>query len=177
MVGTDVATGVQRMTFGFFELCDGIGFVPMAMGLFAVAEIIKNLEEPEERIVLEGKIGRLWPSRKEFGKAFPAAIRGTFIGSFLGLLPGGGPTLGVVRGLYRREAAVEGAASVRHRRRRRRRRPEAANNASAQTAFIPLLTLGIPSNPTIAHDGGRDAHPWHPAWPRGDDREPEVFWG
>ena len=177
LVGTDVSSGVQRMTFGFFDLSDGIGFVPLAMGLFAVAEIIKNLEEPEERIVLEGKIGRLWPSGKEFRKAFPSAIRGTFIGSFLGLLPGGGPTLGsfaaytVEKRLSKEPhrfgtGVVEGVAG-----------PEAANNASAQTAFIPLLTLGIPSNPTIAMMAGAMLiHGIQPG-PEVMTKNPEVFWG
>ncbi|MGB3388526.1 MAG: tripartite tricarboxylate transporter permease [Pseudaminobacter sp.] len=177
LVGTDVNSGVQRMTFGFFDLSDGIDFVPLAMGLFAVAEILKNLEDPEERVVLKGKIGRLMPSREEFKKVIPAALRGTFIGSFLGLLPGGGPTLGSFAAYTVEKriskyphrfgtGVVEGVAG-----------PEAANNSSAQTAFVPLLTLGIPSNPTIAMMAGAMLiHGIQPG-PEVMTKNPDVFWG
>lgn len=177
LVGTDVSSGVQRMTFGFFDLSDGIDFVPLAMGLFAVAEILKNLEDPEERVVLKGKIGRLLPSREEFKRCIPSAIRGTFIGSFLGLLPGGGPTLGSFAAYTVEKriskypqrfgtGVVEGVAG-----------PEAANNASAQTAFVPLLTLGIPSNPTIAMMAGAMLiHGIQPG-PEVMTKNPDVFWG
>jgi TctA family transporter len=165
------------MTFGFFDLSDGIDFVPLAMGLFAVAEILKNLEDPEERVVLKGKIGRLLPSREEFKRCIPSALRGTFIGSFLGLLPGGGPTLGSFAAYTVEKrvskypqrfgtGVVEGVAG-----------PEAANNASAQTAFVPLLTLGIPSNPTIAMMAGAMLiHGIQPG-PEVMTKNPDVFWG
>lgn len=177
LIGTDVSSGVQRMTFGMFELSDGIDFVPLAMGLFAVAEIIKNLAEPEDRIVLKGKIGRLLPNWDEVRRSAPAATRGTILGSFLGLLPGGGPTLGsfaaytIEKRLSKTPekfgtGMVEGVAG-----------PEAANNSSAQTSFIPLLTLGIPSNPTMAMMAG--AMLIHGIQPGPDvmTKNPDIFWG
>ncbi|SHF97420.1 tripartite tricarboxylate transporter permease [Devosia limi] len=177
LIGTDVSSGVQRMTFGMFDLSDGIDFVPLAMGLFAVAEIIKNLAEPEDRIVLKGKIGRLLPNWDDVRRSAPAATRGTILGSFLGLLPGGGPTLGSFAAytLEKRlsktpekfgTGMVEGVAG-----------PEAANNSSAQTSFIPLLTLGIPSNPTMAMMAG--AMLIHGIQPGPDvmTKNPDIFWG
>jgi putative tricarboxylic transport membrane protein len=177
LVGTDVNTGGPRMTLGIRELNDGIGFVPLAMGLFAVAEIIKNLESPDARTILKEKIGRLWPTREDFRRATPAVLRGTALGSILGLLPGGGPTLSSF-GAYTLEkklsrtpeqfgrGAVEGVAA-----------PEAANNAGAQTSFIPLLTLGIPANPTIAlMAGAMMIHGIQPG-PQVMTKSPELFWG
>ncbi len=92
-VGTDVASGVPRMTFGIQALNDGIGFVPLAMGLFAVAEVIKNLVNPEERALIQDKVTNLWPSREDFRRATPATVRGTSLGLVLGMLPGGGAML------------------------------------------------------------------------------------
>ena len=176
-VGVDVNSGVPRMTMGVVELNDGIGFVPLAMGLFAVAEVIRNLERPEQRSVLPGRIGRLWPTRDDFRRCFPAAIRGTALGSFLGLLPGGGAMLSSY-GAYTLEkklsreperfgrGAVEGVAA-----------PESANNAGAQTSFIPLLTLGIPSNAVIAlMAGAMMIHGIQPG-PQVMTSNPDLFWG
>jgi putative tricarboxylic transport membrane protein len=177
MVGTDVNTGAERFTFGIAELRDGIGFVPVAMGLFAVAEIVRNLEGKESRTVDRTPIGRLWPSGQDFRRAWPAALRGTLLGSAIGLLPGGGPTLSAFAAYALEKkisktpqrfgkGAVEGVAA-----------PEAANNAAAQTSFIPLLTLGLPANPTIAlMAGAMMIHGIQPG-PQVMTANPELFWG
>ncbi|WP_306222869.1 tripartite tricarboxylate transporter permease [Bosea beijingensis] len=177
MVGTDVNSGVPRMTLGIPELNDGIGFVPLAMGLFAVGEIVKNLENPENRVLVSEKIGRLWPSRDDFRRSAPAALRGTALGSLLGLLPGGGAMLSAFAAYTLEKklskepqrfgkGAVEGVAA-----------PESANNAGAQTSFIPLLTLGIPANPVIAlMAGAMMIHGIQPG-PQVMTQNPDLFWG
>ncbi|MBN9038316.1 MAG: tripartite tricarboxylate transporter permease [Rhizobiales bacterium] len=150
-VGTDVNTGISRYTLGFPELLDGISFVPIAIGLFGLADIMANLERPREQPTIKtAGLKGLWPSRSEFRQGTPAAVRGTLLGSALGILPGGGAVLASFASyaLERRIAAnpqrfgkgaVEGLAG-----------PEAANNAGAQTSFIPMLTLGLPSNVVMA---------------------------
>jgi len=175
--GTDVNSGGARMTFGIPALADGIGFVPLAMGLFAVGEIIRNLENPEQRSVFTGKITGLWPTRDDFRRAWPAVIRGTMLGSVLGLLPGGGAMLSsfAAYALEKRisrephrfgQGAIEGVAA-----------PESANNAGAQTSFIPLLTLGIPANAVIAlMAGAMMIHGIQPG-PQVMTKNPELFWG
>jgi putative tricarboxylic transport membrane protein len=177
MVGTDVNSGMPRMALGIPELNDGIGFVPLAMGLFAVAEIIKNLESPESRSILPARIGSLWPTRDDFRRSVPAVARGTVVGSVLGLLPGGGAMLSafaaytIEKKLSREperfgQGAIEGVAA-----------PESANNAGAQTSFIPLLTLGIPANPVIAlMAGAMMIHGIQPG-PQVMAKNPELFWG
>ncbi|QJP15865.1 tripartite tricarboxylate transporter permease [Starkeya sp. ORNL1] len=176
-VGTDVNSGGARMTFGIPELADGIGFVPLAMGLFAVGEIIKNLESPEKRSIFTGRITDLWPTREDFRRSWPAAVRGTALGSVLGLLPGGGAMLSsfAAYALEKRlsrepqrfgQGAIEGVAA-----------PESANNAGAQTSFIPLLTLGIPANAVIAlMAGAMMIHGIQPG-PQVMTKNPELFWG
>ena len=150
LIGVDVNSGVARMTFGVTELSDGIDFVPVAMGLFGLGEIIANLERKDERRVVSQRIRDLIPTWPDLKAAFPAMLRGTAIGSVLGVLPGGGAALPpfTAYALEKKIArdpsrfgrgAIEGVAS-----------PEAANNAGAQTSFIPLLTLGIPSNALMA---------------------------
>lgn len=177
MVGTDTTTGLQRLTFGVLELSDGISFVPIAMGLFAVPEIIRNIVQPEERNVANVALGKLWPSREEFKLAWPAALRGTGLGALLGILPGGGATISsfasyvfekrLARDPSRfGQGAVEGVAA-----------PEAANNAGAQTSFIPLLTLGIPANAVMAlMAGALTIHGIRPG-PNVISDQPELFWG
>ncbi len=177
LVGTDVQTGQQRFTFGIPELSDGIGFVPIAMGMFGIAEIILNLERPESRTVLKTKVGQLWLTREEFRRATPAVLRGTVVGSFLGILPGGGAALAAF-GSYMMErkvskgralfgtGAIEGVAG-----------PEAANNAAAQTSFIPLLTLGIPSNAVMALMVGALIIQGIQPGPRMVEAQPDLFWG
>ncbi len=177
LVGVDVNSGQARMTLGITELRDGIGFVPLAMGLFAVAEILKNLEEPEDRSILNKKVTSLWPSRDDARRSAPAAARGTALGCILGLLPGGGAMLSSFAAytLEKRisrepsrfgKGAVEGVAA-----------PEAANNAGAQTSFIPLLTLGIPANPVIALVAGAMTIQGIQPGPEIMTRSPDLFWG
>ncbi|HTM77567.1 MAG TPA: tripartite tricarboxylate transporter permease, partial [Devosia sp.] len=140
-VGVDITSGAQRMTFGFLELSEGIDFAAMTMGLFGIAEILTNLRNPEHREVIAARINSLVPSRSDIRRAAPAAVRGTIVGSIAGLVPGAGASLGafaaymVEKRVSRRpeefgHGAIEGVAG-----------PESANNASAQTSFIPLLSL------------------------------------
>ncbi|NMJ40849.1 tripartite tricarboxylate transporter permease [Roseomonas sp. JC162] len=177
MVGTDVQTGQQRFTFGVPELSDGLNFVALAMGLFGIAEIILNLEKPEIRTGTVPVRGSLWLTKEEWRYAIPASIRGTILGSLLGILPGGGAALSsfgsymLERRLTRRpekfgNGAIEGLAG-----------PESANNAGAQTAFIPLLTLGIPSNSVMALMVGALIIQGIQPGPRMVTAQPELFWG
>lgn len=149
-VGADLQTGVPRLTFGLMELSEGLSFVMIAMGLFGFAEIIRNLEAPELRGVVTGKVSKLMPSRRDLARSAGAIGRGTVIGSMLGVLPGGGAVMSsfaaytfekrISRDPSRfGRGAIEGVAA-----------PESANNAAAQTSFIPLLTLGIPGNAVTA---------------------------
>lgn len=176
LVGTDINTGEQRLTLGLAQLSDGISFVPLAMGLFGIAEILRNLEKPAERAFLT-RIGSLMPTGPELRAAGPAVARGTALGAALGALPGGGALLAsfgsyVLEKRIAREpsrfgqGAIEGVAG-----------PEAANNAAAQTAFVPLLTLGIPSNAVMALlIGAMMIHGIVPG-PQVIERQPELFWG
>jgi TctA family transporter len=177
LVGTDVQTGQQRFTFGVPELSDGINFVVLAMGLFGIAEVVLNLERPEIRAGIVAKRGRLWLTREEWRYAIPASIRGTLLGTCLGILPGGGAALSAFgsymleRRLTKRpekfgNGAIEGLAG-----------PESANNAGAQTSFIPLLTLGIPSNAVMALMVGALIIQGIQPGPRMVEAQPNLFWG
>src|SRR5829696_3228253 len=177
LVGTDVNTGAQRFTFGSPELSDGIDFAPIAMGLFGIAEIVVNLERHLTRTGGTIKVGSLWPTREEMRRAIPAVLRGTTLGSILGVLPGGGPTLGAFSAYTLEKkisktpgefgkGAVEGVAS-----------PEAANNAAAQTSFIPMLTLGIPSNAVMALMVGAMIIQGIQPGPEVMTKKPDLFWG
>ena len=178
LVGTDGNTGGQRFTFGATLLADGIGFVPLAIGVFGLGEVIANLNRPgERRDLLSGKISGLWLTMQEFRQAWPATVRGTLIGSILGVLPGGGATLSSFAGyvLEKKVAkdpsrfgkgAIEGVAG-----------PESANNAGAQTSFIPMLTLGIPGNAVMAlMIGALTIHGIQPG-PQVMTERPTLFWG
>ena len=178
LVGTDGNTGGQRFTFGATLLADGIGFVPLAIGVFGLGEVIANLIRPgERRDLLSGKISGLWLTMQEFRQAWPATVRGTLIGSILGVLPGGGATLSSFAGyvLEKKVAkdpsrfgkgAIEGVAG-----------PESANNAGAQTSFIPMLTLGIPGNAVMAlMIGALTIHGIQPG-PQVMTERPTLFWG
>ena len=176
-VGTDPNSSFPRFSFGVPELIDGIGFVAMTMGLFAFAEIAVNLEKTETRPVVAERIGGLWIKWSEFKQAFPAILRGTAVGSALGILPGGGATLSAFAAytVEKRIAkdpsrfgrgAIEGVAG-----------PESANNAGAQTSFIPMLTLGIPSNAVMAlMIGALIIHDIQPG-PDVMRNQPAMFWG
>jgi len=177
LVGTDVNTGEPRYTLGIPDLYDGIGFVPVAMGMFGVAEIILNLEETQGRDLITKEINRLWPTRDDFRLAWPATVRGTLIGLGLGILPGSGATVGSFAGysLEKKVArdpsrcgkgAVEGVAG-----------PEAANNAAAQANFIPMLSLGLPANALMAMMiGALMIHGITPG-PMVIEKQPVLFWG
>ena len=177
IVGTDVNSGVQRFAFGVPELSDGLGVASVAMGLFGFAEIITNLESPERREVLKTKVKGLWITRDQFRQAWPAVLRGTGLGSVLGLLPGGGAMLAsfasyavekkVAKDPSRfGKGAIEGVAG-----------PESANNAGAQSSFIPLLTLGIPENAVMAMMvGAMTIHSIQPG-PQVMTSNPGLFWG
>ena len=176
-VGTDLETGQDRMTLGISELSDGVDFAVLAMGVFGIAEILRNLENPESRNMAMGRIGRLLPSREDLRRSFGPILRATGIGSILGILPGNGAVLGPFASyaLEKKMAddpsrfgkgAIEGVAG-----------PEAANNAGAQTAFIPLLTLGIPPNAVMAlMVGAMTIHGLIPG-PQVMIKHPALFWG
>jgi len=177
LVGTDVNSGVLRFAFGISELADGIGFVTVAMGMFGLAEIIANLEQKEHREVFTSKVGKLMPSKEDWKRIWAPILRGTFLGSALGILPGGGALLASF-GAYTLEkkvsknahefgkGAIEGVAA-----------PEAANNAGAQTSFIPLLTLGIPSNAVMALMIGAMMIQGIAPGPQVMTERPQLFWG
>jgi len=177
LVGTDVQTGQQRFTFNIPELSDGIGFVPLAMGMFGIAEIIRNLENPEIRQALGTKITRLYLNREEWKRVAAPIARGTTFGYVVGILPGGGAALAAMgaytleRRVSRNKAmfgkgAIEGVAA-----------PESANNAAAQTSFIPLLTLGIPANAVMALMVGALIIQGIQPGPRMIEAQPDLFWG
>ncbi|TBB18592.1 tripartite tricarboxylate transporter permease (plasmid) [Rhizobium ruizarguesonis] len=177
LVGTDVQSGQVRFSFGFFELFEGIDFVAVAMGIFGVAEIIRNLEHPENRSGTVATVGSLMLTKEEFKRATPSVIRGTIVGSILGILPGGGLALSTFASYmlerkvskYGHEfgtGAIEGVAG-----------PESANNAASQTSFIPMLTLGIPANAVMAlMIGGLMIHGIQPG-PGVIQAQPALFWG
>jgi putative tricarboxylic transport membrane protein len=176
-VGQDIETGDERLTLGIPQLADGIDFAVLAMGTFGIAEILRNLESPEARDVLRGPIGRLLPNMDNLRAAFRPMLRGTGLGAVLGILPGNGAVLAPFASytLEKKLAedptrfgkgAIEGVAG-----------PEAANNAGAQTAFIPLLTLGIPPNAVMAlMVGAMTIHGIIPG-PQVMTKNPTLFWG
>jgi TctA family transporter len=177
LVGTDVTSGTQRFTFGLPELYDGIGFVAVAMGLFGLGEIIVNLEREGGGTVLVNRIVSLWPGREDWKRMVAPIVRGTVLGSFLGILPGGGAMLASFASYslekkvsrHAREfghGAIEGVAG-----------PESANNAGAQTSFIPMLTLGIPSNPVMALMVGAMIIQGIQPGPAVMTEQPGLFWG
>jgi putative tricarboxylic transport membrane protein len=178
LIGTDGNTGGQRFTFGITELFDGIDVATLAIGVFGIGEIISNLAQPTEtRSLVQQKITRLWPTRDDFRMAWPAVLRGTALGTILGVLPGGGAALSsfAAYALEKKVArdpsrfgrgAVEGVAG-----------PESANNAGAQSSFIPMLTLGIPGNAVMAlMIGALMIHGIEPG-PQVITQRPALFWG
>ena len=180
VVGTDVNSGIARFTFGIPELIDGIGFVVIAMGIFGYGEIISNLGRPEtEREVFATKVHGLFPTKQDFKNIVPAVLRGTALGSMLGVLPGGGALLGAFAA-YAVEKKVRlrpgevpfGQGNIRG-----VAAPESANNAGAQTAFIPMLTLGIPPNAVMALMIGAMIIQNIQPGPQVMSRNPELFWG
>jgi TctA family transporter len=177
LVGIDVNTGAPRMTMGLSELGDGIGFVPIAIGMFGLGELAVTLGNPQDRSLLSFKLKNLWPSWAEIRQCIPAMLRGTALGSVLGVLPGGGAALSsfAAYALEKKvspnsrqfgRGAIEGVAA-----------PEAANNAGAQTSFIPLLTLGIPGNAIMALMIGAMMIQGIQPGPQVMTAQPQLFWG
>jgi TctA family transporter len=177
LVGTDIYTGTPRFTLGQLELSDGLNFVAVAVGVFGIAEILRNLEHQTERHVLVKRIHGMLPTRDEFRRIVGPILRGTILGSVLGILPGSGALLASF-GAYTVEkklskepqrfgkGAIEGVAA-----------PEAANNAGAQTSFIPMLTLGIPANPVMALMVGAMIIQGIVPGPQVATEQPGLFWG
>ncbi|PZG20092.1 tripartite tricarboxylate transporter permease [Nonomuraea aridisoli] len=176
-VGRDTFTGAERFTFGSLNLAEGIDFIPIAMGLFGLSEILYNIEERHNQVHSPAKVGNVWPSRKDLGQAKGAIGRGSLIGFLLGVLPGGGAVLSSLAAyaVEKRRAkqperfgrgAVEGVAA-----------PETANNAAATSSFIPLLTLGIPANATMALIFGALLIQGIQPGPQLVTEHPDVFWG
>jgi len=177
MIGLDPITSQQRMTFGVLNLYEGLGIAPMTMGLFGFSEVLRNLEGNQNNPLIKTKISELFPTRQDWLQARWAIVRGTIIGFFMGLLPGGGPVLStfISYGMEKRIArdpsrfgkgAIEGVAA-----------PEAANNSAASTSFIPLLTLGIPPNVILAVlFGAFLIHGIQPG-PFLLNDHPDIFWG
>jgi putative tricarboxylic transport membrane protein len=176
-VGTDVNSGVMRFSYDIPELTDGISFIVVAMGLFGITEIVSNVEKKEHREVFTSKLGHMMPSKEDFRRMWAPILRGTALGSALGILPGGGALIASFSAYalekkvsrYGHElgtGAIEGVAS-----------PEAANNAGAQTSFIPLLTLGIPSNVVMALMIGAMMIQGIIPGPQVMVEKPDLFWG
>ena len=180
LVGTDVNSGVARFSFDIPELTDGIGFVVIAMGVFGYGEIISNLSVPEDdREVFTAEVKGLMPTAQDFKNMTPAVLRGTALGSMLGILPGGGALLAAFAAyaLEKKIAMKPGEVPFGKGNIRGVAAPESANNAGAQTSFIPLLTLGIPPNAVMAlMVGAMTIHNIQPG-PQVMTSNPELFWG
>jgi putative tricarboxylic transport membrane protein len=177
-INTDVISGTARYSFDIPELTDGIGFVVIAMGLFGFGEIIANLGQPaEHREVFTKDVKGLWPTRQDFREAWPAVLRGTALGSALGVLPGGGALLSSFAS-YTLEKKIAGASGRFGRGDIRGvAGPESANNAGAQTSFIPMLTLGIPPNAVMALMVGAMTIKGIQPGPQVMTSNPQLFWG
>jgi len=176
-VGRDAFTGTQRFTFESLSLADGLDFVPIAMGIFGIGEILYNLEARHTAVRAPAKVADVWPSRRDLRQASGAIGRGSVLGFLLGILPGGGATLSSLAAyaLEKRRSttperfgagAIEGVAA-----------PETANNAAATSSFIPLLTLGIPANATMAVIFGALMIQGVTPGPQLVQDDPELFWG
>jgi len=180
LVGTDVNSGVARFSFDIPELTDGIGFIIIAMGVFGYGEIIANLSVKEEdREVFTDKVSNLYPNWEDIKLMTPAILRGTALGSMLGILPGGGALLAAFAAYTVEKKTKLRAGEVPFGKGNIRgvAAPEAANNAGAQTSFIPLLTLGIPPNAVMAlMVGAMTIHNIQPG-PQVMTSNPELFWG
>jgi TctA family transporter len=178
-INTDVISGVPRYSFDIPELTDGIGFVAIAMGVFGFGEIIMNLGRPaEQREVFTKDVKGLWPTVQDFKEAWPAVVRGTALGSVLGVLPGGGALLSsfasytIEKKINKNprvpfgQGAIQGVAG-----------PESANNAGSQASFIPMLTLGIPPNAVMALMVGAMTIKGIQPGPQVMTSNPDLFWG
>src|SRR5689334_4307847 len=177
VVGTDVNSGMARFSFGYPELTDGIGFVVLAVGVFAVGEIISNLGDTEERQIFTNKVKNLWPTKEDLKVSLMPILRGTALGAFFGVLPGTGPAIASFSSYMIEKkvskhpemfgrGAIEGVAG-----------PESANNADAQCKFIPTLTLGIPASAVMALMLGALTIQGIAPGPQVMTQKPDLFWG
>jgi putative tricarboxylic transport membrane protein len=175
-IGTDVETGLQRYTFNFDVLVDGVSLVSLALGCFGIAELTKNLDAKQVRSPFSGEI-KLIPSWTEFKRILPSALRGSLVGSFLGILPGGGPSISQFAAYaiekkaskYKHEigdGAIEGVAG-----------PAAADEAAARTSFIPLMAIGIPENAVMALMMAAFIIKGVQPGPEMIGKHPDLFWG
>ena len=179
-INTDVISGVPRFSFDVPELTDGIGFVGIAMGVFGFGEIIANLGQPEEsREVFTKDVKGLWPTFQDFKDAWPAVLRGTALGSILGVLPGGGALLASFAAytVEKKMPMKKGEVTFGQGNIRGVAGPESANNAGAQTSFIPMLTLGIPPNAVMALMVGAMTIKGIQPGPQVMTSNPQLFWG
>ena len=177
LAGTDVNSGIRRFDFGFQGLADGIEFVALSMAIYGLAEVAYNLERKDEQGVVTHAVGRVWPGWADIKTCIPSILRGTALGSILGVLPGGGALLASFAAYTLEKKVARPPRSFGHGDIRGVAAPESANNAGAQTSFIPMLTLGIPSNPTMAMMiGALMIHGISPG-PRVMTERPELFWG
>jgi TctA family transporter len=180
MVGTDVNSGVARYSFDIAELTDGIGFIVIAMGVFGYGEIISNLSKSAgEREIFTASVSGLLPTKQDFQRMVPAVMRGTALGSALGILPGGGAVMAAFAAytIEKKTQLQHGEVPFGKGNIRGVAAPEAANNAGSQTSFIPLLTLGIPPNAVMAlMVGAMTIHNIQPG-PQVMTANPELFWG
>ncbi len=179
LVGTDVNSGALRYTFGIGELMEGLGFVPLSMGIYGFAEIMRNLEQSSSRTLVPGKVGSVLPTKADLKASAGPIARGTLLGSFLGILPGGGALLSSFASysLEKRLAGRQAQPTFGSGNIRGVAGPESANNAGAQTSFIPMLTLGIPSNAVMALlIGAMMIHNITPG-PQVMSSNPGLFWG
>ncbi len=176
-IGIDVNTGIERYTFGILSFADGIDFAVVAMGLFGIGEVIANLEHGQMEQSAMKNVRAMWPSLKDFRNFIWPALRGVGLGSVLGLLPGAGPVLasfsayGVEKKISRTperfgKGAIEGVAA-----------PESANNAAAQTSFVPMLTLGLPASAVMALIMGALIVQGLTPGPQLMMERPDLFWG
>ena len=177
LIGTDITSGEFRMSMGFNSLADGLGFVPVAMGLFGLAEIAHNLEQTQGAGHRTGTVGSLMPSFAELRESFPAMLRGTAIGTAFGIMPGGGPTIASFAAYSLEKKVSKEPHTFGHGALAGVAGPEAANNAAAQACFIPMLSLGIPPNPIMAlMIGAMMIHGITPG-PEIITKQPTLFWG
>jgi putative tricarboxylic transport membrane protein len=177
LVGSDVNTGLQRFSFGMSDLSDGIGFIVVAVGVFAIGEIIANLGDRQERRVFTAAVTHLFPSKEDLKQSLGPIVRGTAIGSFFGVLPGTGPAIASFASYMLEKklagdptrfgkGAIEGVAA-----------PESANNADAQCKFIPMLTLGLPASGVMALMLGALTIQGIQPGPEVMTQRPDLFWG
>jgi TctA family transporter len=177
IIGTDVNTGVQRFSFGFSELTDGISFIVVAVGVFAIGEIISNLGDPEKRTIFTDKVRNLYPSKADLKASIGPITRGTLLGSFFGVLPGTGPSIASFSSYMVEKKVAKDPSQFGHGAIQGVAGPESANNADAQCKFIPMLTLGLPASATMALMLGALTIQGIQPGPDVMNTRPELFWG